>query len=168
MEKSKDYRLDSRTKEQFAADIKAATAQEKILMGLYVEWLNKTKGGGKTPYSFTDNGVDNSGEYLEPGTAHAAADFILHKKGGRDKKIEIKFSRTVSNSNFHLKVAQMERYIREDVCIINFMGVTPPDCRFCILTPASLKEALVSGERKRFWHKDCIRFKTSGQKWYSV
>lgn len=165
MTKSKDYRLDSRTKEQFAADIKAATAQEQELMKFYVEWLNAS---GKGEYSFTDHGVDNSGEYLEPGKAHAAADFILHKKGGRDKKIEIKFSRTASNSNFHLKVAQMERYIREDVCVINFMGVAPPDCKFCILTPASLKEALVSGERKRFWHKDCIRFKTNQQKWYSV
>jgi len=167
MEKTKDYRLDSRTKEQFAADIKAATAQEKILMGLYVEWLNKTKGSGKAPYSFTDNGVDNSGEYLEPGTAHAAADFILHKKGGRDKKIEIKFCRP-ERPEFNFKVAQMEKYVREDVCIINFMGVETQNRRFCIFTPKDLKEALASGERKRFWHKDCIRFKTNQQKWINV
>lgn len=164
MTKSKDYRLDSRTKEQFTADIKAATLQEKELIKLYVGWLNAS---GKGEYSFTDHGVDNTGEYLEPGTAHAAADFILHKKGGRDKKIEIKFCRP-ERPEFNFKVAQLEKYVREDVCIINFMGVETQNRRFCIFTPASLKEALASGERKRMWHKDCIRFKTNQQKWFAV
>lgn len=167
MEETKDYRLDSRTKEQFAEDIKAATLQERELMRYYVSWLNKTKGKGEIIYSFTDHGVDNSGEYLEPGTAHTAADFILHKKGGKDKKIEIKFCRP-ERPEFNFKVAQLEKYVRNDVCIINFMGVETPNRRFCIFTPATLKEALASGERKRFWHKDCIRFKTSGQKWFMV
>lgn len=164
MTKSKDYRLDSRTKEQFVADIKSATLQEKELMKLYVGWLNAS---GKGEYSFTDHGVDNTGEYLEPGKAHAGADFILHKKGGRDKKIEIKFARNEIYT-FNFKVAQLERYVREDVCIINFMGVETTNRRFCIFTPAALKEALASGERKRMWYKDCVRFKTSQQKWYSV
>lgn len=164
---SRDYRLDTRTKEQFAADIKAATATEQELMTLYVKWLNTTKGGGKATYSFVDNGVDNTGKYLEEGQAHAAADFILKTEGKRDKLIEIKFARE-NISSFNFKVAQLERYVQEDVCIVNFMGVETSNRRFCIFTPASLKEALASGERKRMWHKDCIRFSTAKQKWINI
>lgn len=163
MEKTKDYRLDSRTKEQFAEDIKAATAQEKVLMGLYVGWLNAS---GKGEYSFTDHGVDNSGEYLEPGTAHTAADFILHKKGGKDKKIEIKFSRKYTDQ-LHIKISQLNSYSKNKVDILIFMDLNT-NCHFTFISHKEIENLLQNGYKCRMWHKDCIRLYTKNLSWQKI
>jgi hypothetical protein len=163
------YRFDTRSEEQFKKDIKESTQIERKLMEVYVAWLNS--GGGHRPagsYSFQDNGVDNSGEYIKDDKkVHTGADFILKTQGGRNKKVEIKFCRP-EVSRFHLKVSQIKKYIENDVCIVNFMGIDSNQPRFCILTPAVMTKALRDNVPVKMWNKECIRFKNADMDWEYV
>ncbi len=158
------YRKDSRNQETFEADIKAGASIERHLIKAYISDLNKRKGGG---YSYLDNGCDNTGEFLEDHKVTTDADFII-LKGKTKYKAEIKFSRPTVNS-FHLKEHQLRSYIKQDCCIIMFNGVDDPDkIAYTILYPKNFQEYLENGEKKRFWGKDCIRFKTGNFEWHKV
>lgn len=159
------YRFDSRSKDEFVNDIKDCTVIERKLMEIYVSWLNSTK---KNKYTFSDNGVDNSGKFIEDDNKiHTSSDFILHTEGKRDKKIEIKFCRPLL-PRFHLKINQIKKYISTDTCIVNFMGIESETPKFCILTPSMLQEYLNNGNRVVMWHKECIRFNCKDQKWIDL
>lgn len=160
-----NYRFDKRSPEEFAKAIKDCTLIERKLMEVYVNWLNSTKGEA---YTFSDHGVDNSGEFIkDDNKVNTKADFLLHTKGKRDKKIEIKFCRP-QLTRFHLKVKQVEKYIKEDVCIVNFMGIESEEPRFCILTPKVLEEALKNNKRVNMWGKLTIRFNCVDCKWNNI
>ena len=132
------YRFDKRSPQKFKSDIKTCTLIERKLMQVYVDWLNAGGGEHAGKYTFHDNGVDNSGEFIADNSKiHCGADFILKTAGGKDKKIEIKFCRK-DLPEFHLKSKQIDRYIENDVCIINFMSVEANNPRFCIITPQTL------------------------------
>lgn len=163
--KSNNYRFDKRTEQEFVNDIAEATSIEKGLMELYVDDLNRRQGN---LYSYSNHGVDNSGNYI-PDIKHvnSKADFILHKRGSRDRLIEIKFSKPTT-STFHLKVSQLESYIKQDCCIVMFMGVDSENCSYTILLPKNYRNYIDAGEKKRMWGKDCIRFKVKDFTWYKV
>lgn len=155
-------RRDNRTLQQFKKDIKTAHQIEKDLMGTYVSWLNTSKGNG---YTFKDYGIDNTGQFIsEDSDVNLNADFLLCKQGQDDRKIEIKFCREDFNE-FHLKVHQVKDYIKNNVCIINFMGINTDKKRFCILTPTTLQAALDKGPIVTKWSKPCIRFKCKDFTW---
>lgn len=156
------YRFDNRSKEQFIEDIAKRTATERSLMERYVVWLNAS---GNAKYTYIDNGIDNSGKFIEnDGAVKADADFILYKNGSSPRRIEIKHC-LPDRDIFHLKVPHVERCVKDDVCIVNWMGVSGEKPRFCILTPSDLKKALENGKRVIFWKKPCIRFECGQQKW---
>lgn len=162
-------RQDNRTTDQFKQDIKNCTMLERKLMQAYVDWLN-TKVPGEDKYTFTDNGVDNTGEYIaDPKKVTLDADFLLRRSGRPAYKIDIKFCRT-ENRYFHLKIGQLENYIQNNVAIVNFMDVDGPNPRFCILKPTDLAEWLEHGPKVKFWSKPCIRFKVSSEHlhWHPV
>lgn len=158
-------RYDKRSPSEFKKDIKVATEIEQGLMGDYVAWLNKTK-GGDNPYSFKDYGCDNSGEFVQDKDVNLNADFLLCRKGFNDKKIEIKFCRE-DYDEFHLKLHQVTKYIKEDVCIVNYMGINTDKKRFCILTPGTLKQSVEKGPIVTKWSKPCIRYKCKDYTWVS-
>jgi hypothetical protein len=155
-------RRDNRNLQQFKQDIKISHKIELELMTIYVNWLNSAKGGG---YSFKNYGVDNSGKFI-PNDREVSlnADFLLCRDSFSDRKIEIKFCREDYNE-FHLKVHQINDYIKEDVCVVNFMGINTNKKRFCILTPTTLKEALNKGPIVTKWSKPCLRFKCKDFAW---
>lgn len=158
------YRFDKRSKKDFIKHIKECSIFEKELMQLYVDWLNlKSK-----IYSYSDSGIDNSGEFIEDDKkVTSKADFLLHKQGGRDRKIEIKHCKP-ERSVFHLKTSHVKRCIKEDVCIINWMNTDGPDRRFCILTPKVLAEKLKNGPHVKMWSKDVIRFFNKEYTWICI
>lgn len=162
-----NYRRDKRTVEQFAQDISECTQVERTLMKEYVDWLNSRQ-EDKSLYSFQNYGVDNSGELIvEDSKVSTKADFILHKKNYPSRRIEIKFCRE-EKPYFHLKVNQIKSYIKQDVCIVNYMGVNTSNKKFCILTPSVMENLLKTGQKVVFWQKDCIRIPIKDVMWYNV
>lgn len=161
-------RMDNRSPEQFAKEIKERTAQERLLMLKYVDSLN-TKGKGL--YTFRDHGVDNSGDFIEKESdVTCAADFLLLTPEHMEHKIEIKFS-LPNHLKFHLKIAQIKRYIEDDVCIIMFMNAFGKNERYCILTPAELQVYHDTLEHIRYFpwgNKLCICIMTDNIKWIEL
>ena len=164
--KGNKFRFDSRTREEFKKDIADCTSTEATLMKLYVDDLNKRK--GENIYSYSDNGCDNSGAYIASNKkVTTKADFILHKRGGADRLIEIKFSKP-DVSAFHLKTHQLKSYIIQDCAIILFLSINNDDIRYTILLPKNYENYIKNGEKKRMWGKDCIRLKTKDFEWFYV
>lgn len=165
---AKNFRMDHRSVDQFAHDIKESTLIEKKLMILYVDWLNQQLEPGKDKYTFVDHGVDNSGKYLQDRHVNTNADFLLKRKGKQDRKIEIKFARK-NIKQFRLKVHQVKSYIKKDVCVVNFVNVDN-NPKFCILTPADLEKSLQTNKQENFYpwgNKPCVLFYTNHLTWYS-
>lgn len=149
------YRFDVRSEDEFKKHIKACTLLEKELMQKYVNWLNKTN--PDHVYSFKDNGIDNTGEFIKSDKKLSAeADFLLYKNNKRPRKIEVKHCKPEC-TRFHIKLSHIYKCIADDICIVNWMGVGGKTPRFCILTPKILEESL-----KRpvvmMWQKETIRF----------
>lgn len=159
------YRKDGRTLEQFKEDIKACTKTERDLMNLYLEYLNKSVTDGNY-YYYLDNGVDNTGEFIEDNKKITSeADFLLCKIGKPNRKIEIKFCKP-DRPVFHLKISHMKRCIKEDVCVVNWMSVDNISARrFCILTPKKLEHFLNNGYHTKMWFKPCVRIKNAEIEW---
>lgn len=153
------YRQDKRSLDQFKKDIKSSHVTERRLMQAYVNWLNSRQ--DKQPYDWKDNGVDNSGEYIEdPKKVKSTADFVLIREGQKPRTIEIKNSKK-NNKDFHLKQNHINRALKEDICFINFMGTETDTPSFCILTPQMMAEAIKDRQRVFFWDKWCFKFLTS-------
>lgn len=158
------YRKDNRDQKTFEADIKEGASIERKLIKLYIDDLNERKGGG---YSYIDNGCDNSGEFLEDCKVTTDADFIIIK-GKTKYKGEIKFSRPNVNA-FHIKEHQLKSYIKQNCCIIMFNAVDDDEnIAYTIMYPKDFQGYIDNGEKKRFWGKDCIRFKTGNFQWHKV
>lgn len=163
----KNYSFDSRTKAEFAKDIKDATAIESKLMKSYVLWLNFNR-RAEPSYFFINNGIDNTGKYIaDRQKVKAHADFLLCRVGRSPRKIDIKFCRKDYKS-FHLKVNQLTKYLKDDVCIVNWMGIETPNRRFCIIRPKEIAKLLKTGRRKRKWSKDVIEIYNTEVEWYEA
>jgi hypothetical protein len=155
------YRFDNRSPEEFKKHIKECTKLERELMEKYVKWLNSSNKGN---YTFIDNGVDNTGEFIvNDKHLSSKADFILYKNNGRPRKIEIKHCKPEC-TRFHIKLSHIYRCIKEDVCIVNWMGVGGKNPRFCVLTPKILEESL-KRDTVQMWQKETIRFYCSEFDW---
>jgi len=159
--------MDNRTPEEFAKDIKAATATEKELMIIYVNYLNSRKRNDK-PYTWVDNGIDNTGEFIpDDKNVDCRADFLLRREGQADRPIEIKFCRPLYN-RFHLKTNQVKYYIEHNICIVNFMGIDTATPSFCILPPKKLQELLEDGKHEGWmWGKPCLRIYNKEMEWFN-
>ncbi len=161
-----NYRKDNRTKNQFANDIIECTKIERELMCLYVDDLNKRKGG--LVYTFIDNGIDNSGKLIEKDReVTTKADFLLKKAKGKDRAIEIKFCRK-DFKIFHLKTSQLKSYIKQDCCVVMFMGIDTENIRYTILTPLDMQAVLDGYPDVFFWGKKQKRLPIKDFNWFYV
>lgn len=159
-----NYRFDKRSEDEFKKHIKECSLFEHDLMKLYVDWLN-TK---KNIYTFSDHGIDNSGEFISDSkNVTSKADFTLHTKDKKDRRIEIKHCKP-ERSVFHLKTSHVRRCIKDNVCIVNWMNTDGPNRRFCILTPKILSEKLEKGPHVKMWMKDVIRFYNNEYEWFKI
>ena len=160
------YRFDSRSEQQFKEDIRVSSVKETVLMQLYVRWLNQKYPDRK--YTYAHNGINNNGDYIPNNSdIDSSADFLLVSPKNSPRKIEIKHCNP-ERPRFHIKINHINRCIKEDVCIVNWMGVDTDNPKFCILTPAILKEALETGYRTKMWQKPVIRFFCKDYEWHSL
>lgn len=132
--------LAGRTVQEFKVEIKDHHIIQRELMecvNLYYK-QNRDK-----ELTIEDNGVDNSGEYVEPDKLNSEADFLVN-----GKKFEVKFfyhDRKV----FRLKYMNLLSYVKQDayICIINGYGTDNP--RFAIIGKEKLKKMYPN--KKKNW-----------------
>lgn len=161
----KNYRFDSRSEAEFKEDIKHCSKVEQELMQKYVDYLNLS---GDGVYTFANNGVDNSGEYIKDNKkVSSEPDFILYKDGGRPYKMEVKHCNP-ERDVFHLKVNHVTSCIMKKAYIINWMGVATFHPRFCLISPLDLEESIKKKLPVVFWGKQCYKFNCDEFEWVQL
>lgn len=129
------HRMDGRSEEKFARDIKVGTERERLAITLFRHYLRREEG-------FTDfimeNGVDMTGGYIaDDSKVTAEADYIF-----KGKPLEVKTSHSHS-LDIYLKVHQVRSYIKQGASLLFVNGMDdwsgkPP--AFIIFSLEDLKE----------------------------
>ena len=146
---ARNYRFDNRSEEEFKEDIKNHTMSERTLFFLWLDLIEKDT--GKRP-KFTDTGCGNDGEFLENSKVKTDPDFTVEGYG----EIEVKFSKPLIKTYFHLKTNQIKNYCTRRATILMVNGAGEETPMFTMLKPEAL-DAIV---------RDCkaINFKGFGWK----
>lgn len=131
------YRFDRRTKEEFARDIAKGHEIETDLLERWLDHLEE-KHGERPTVEFT--GCGEGGEYLESHEVNDDADYYVDGYG----LVEVKFAKPMLERDFHLKVHQVESYIRQESYVLMVLGVETDQAKFALITPETLKDIQVS------------------------
>ena len=130
------YRFDSRSKDEFMSDIKRSTAIERWLVELYVE--EKQKQGNNI--SYINNGVDNTGEFVERATSAADYKFTIN---GESRLIEVKTSPIGNNTKSTFKVSSLKANIKDGVYLLVFYNIATRSNNFKQDTDLSKVEFII-------------------------
>lgn len=125
------YRFDNRTKEEFERDIKNGTAKETELLKLWLKKIYKTT---RIKLTYKYNGCGPDGEYLSSKKVNTNADFIVDSVG----LIEVKFSKLLLTNFFHLKVQQINSYIKQNAYVLMINGAETKTPSYILLSPNRL------------------------------
>lgn len=128
-----NYRFDKRSKEEFAADIKASTKTEAVLLNLWLDYVEKNT-GNRLKFRHTGCG-SKKGEFLEDSKVTTHADYEVEGVG----LLEIKFSKKLLPKVFHLKVRQVESYLRQGATILMVNGSESDIPLFTLIDTAALQ-----------------------------
>ncbi len=118
-----NYRFDHRSKEEFSKDIKRATLIENWLMDLWVKEM--VLRGNKIDYF--DNGVDNSGEFVD--IPNSSSDYKIIENG-ETKFIEVKTSPIGNDKKSSFKVDALQACIRNKAEILVFYNIATRSTNF--------------------------------------
>jgi hypothetical protein len=156
-----NYRRDRRSLDAFKADIKNGALAERQIIERWLQTVEKETGNRP---KFTDNGCDNSGEYLEDRDVSLEPDFYVDGYGF----IEVKFSYPKLRGRFHLKTDQVVYYLRNNTTILFADGWRTDSPVFTVIVPSEL-EKLVNGQNTikfdGFGGKDAYRISTDRLTW---
>lgn len=130
---SKGSRKDNRTHDEFVRDIKDRTLEERALFMLWLDLQERETG---TRPSYEDTGCGQHGEYLEDEDVSLDADFSVDGIGS----LEVKFSRPLLKRNFHLKVSQVNAYIKQNASLLMVNGASEDVPEFTIISPEALQD----------------------------
>ena len=130
--KNDSYRLDVRSKEQFHKDILEASNHERDLVSLWTKVLSKER---KKVIGYRNNGCGNDGRPLEISDVSTDADFIVDDVG----LVEVKFSKTVCKEFFHLKVNQVNSYLKQNATLLMVNGSMTDEPVYIIIDGAALE-----------------------------
>ncbi|MED4841561.1 hypothetical protein P9695_14910 [Weizmannia sp. CD-2023] len=136
-----DYRMDSRTKEQFIQDIKRGNLREQKAIQLFQDYLYWQHGWIEP---IKENGIDMSGAFIEhTEEVTTQADYVL---GGMP--LEVK---TCPNHTpiIYLKVEQVSSYIKQGASLLFVNGIETFEPAFTLLSANDLKE-IARTHRKAF------------------
>lgn len=153
---SDKYRFDNRTRAEFERDIKEGNLLEKQLL---IRWLQRLGDGRK----YRETGCGNDGEFLTADKVSLAADFWVDGYGS----VEVKFAKPLAQT-FHLKVDQIDYYIRNNASILMVIGVETATPKYSLMTLDDLhyiaEEAEVVNCRQ-FGNKQAYRVPSSWLSW---
>lgn len=159
------YRKDKRTVKKFASDILECSKIENSLMAAYVADIMVRKGA---KYEFRPSNEQANGELIENDKrVTTEADFILKCPDGSEKLIEIKFCRK-PNKIFRLKESQLHSYIRQDCCVVVFMGTDTATPKYTIIRPSDMTTILNNCKTEIFWSKKVKRIPCGDLEWFSI
>jgi len=113
-----DTRFDYRSKATFKSDIKFSTLLEKHL---FTEWASRVSNTSNYKLEeYSDNGVNNDGEYIRSGQSTFGADFRVTISEGKtihqDLPLEMKWVPTAGK--FTLKKNDLRAYQKESAAIL--------------------------------------------------
>lgn len=109
-------RFDKRTRDVFARDILFSTNLEKYF---FDQWVDRCKKRNIIISNIRDNGVDNTGQFIENGKTSGAdymIDLSYNQRQCTDMPIEVKWVPTFGKLT--LKVGDLKAYLRESAAIL--------------------------------------------------
>jgi hypothetical protein len=127
------YRFDGRSKEQFKEDIKERTLEERSLFLKWIDLLEKENGAAP---AYKDTGCGKYGDFLEDSDVSTDPDFYVEGYGN----VEVKFSKPKLDKYFHLKVSQVQSYLKRSVIILMVNGCRDENPTFTMLRSDSLQQ----------------------------
>jgi len=122
------YRKDKRSLKEFKADIKSA---KHIELDCLMRWLKIQD----KPLSYQANAPGEDGEYLEDKEVTTDADYSVESYG----LMEVKFSKPMINKHFHLKVAQVQSYLKQGATILMVNGYETERPEWTLIYPDKLE-----------------------------
>lgn len=138
----KNYRADNRSKEQFEKDIFERTLKERELFKKWIALREKEEG---RTIEWNDFAVGNDGRPLQK--VNSQPDFEIVGEG----LVESKFAFPMLKDNFHLKVGQVDHYIKLNASVLMVNGAETPEPEFTILRPETLKEIQLWSPKVRWF-----------------
>lgn len=131
-------RLSGRTVEQFKDDIKQGHKDEKEIILRYAKFY-ETRTSKKL--RVIDNGVDNTGEFLDVSQVKDDADFVIN-----GKPMEVKI---IKNNlfQFRLKLNLLKSYIEQNANVLIVLGWETDSPQFTILNKEKLEHVVKFGEK---------------------
>lgn len=130
-----NYRFDQRSEEEFLKDIKNRTLEERKLFFLWLDLVQKETG---TRPIFKDTGCGKDGDYLEDDQVSTDPDFEVEGYG----KLEVKFSKPICETFFHLKEGQVKSYYKSGAIILMINGARSEIPTFTMLKSETLKDII--------------------------
>lgn len=129
-----NYRMDSRTQEQFEKDIQKGNERERLAITLFKSYL-------KREYGFTgeikETGCDMSGAFIEDmKQVSTGADYSV---GEAELPLEVKTS-VGHNTTIYLKAKQIDSYIKQGASILYVNGIERNIPAFTLWTVEDLVE----------------------------
>jgi len=128
-----DKRFDRRTKEEFKKDIRKGAKEQSIIIN---SWLLSVDKDGNRELLVKDNGIDNSGNFINsPHRVTCDPDYYVEGYG----LIEVQYSNTWCKKYFHIKRNKILACIRQDAIIlmVNGWGDDHPKCT--LITPGQCR-----------------------------
>lgn len=128
------YRMDSRTKEQFIADIERGNSRERLAISLFKSFLRNEFG---LTGEISENGCDMSGEFIEDiSKVSSGADYAV----GKNKlPLEVKTS-SGHTTTIYMNVKQVDSYIRQGASVLYVNGIERDVPAFTFWTVEDLKQ----------------------------
>lgn len=121
-------RKDFRTHKQFTKDIKEAALIERAILKRWCRVL------GIDPDKVTETGCGPNGEYLSHSEVHTLADYFVPDIG----YVEVKYSKPLLDGWFHLKVQQVESYLKQKASILMVDGFNSSKAVYTFIIPDQL------------------------------
>lgn len=138
-EKAEYRRLAGRTYDEFKEDIKKGHRDERIVIERYAKFYKSKTGKELT---IVDNGVDNSGEFLDVDKVNHSADFLVNGKPIEVKIIEKDLFK------FRLKLNLLKAYVKEGASVLIVLGWETDTPKFTILDVDKLKHVIKYGAKQ--------------------
>lgn len=137
-DKAEYRRLSGRTYDEFKKDIKKAHADEREIIERYAKYCKSETG---KDIDIVDNGVDNTGEFLNVKYVRDDVDFIIN-----GTPLEIKI---IENDlfTFRLKLNLLKSYIKQGASVLIVMGWKTDSPKFTILNEEKIQHAIKYGEK---------------------
>lgn len=137
-DKAEYRRLAGRTYEQFEKDIIKGHRDERIIADRFGKFYKEKTG---EDLNIKDNGVDNTGKFLDVSKVKDSADFLFNGQPVEVKIIKEKLF------TFRLKLNLLKSYIKQNAHILLVLGWETDSPEFTIIDTETIKDVVKFGKK---------------------